>query len=790
MTIDSLDKKECTGCLACYNACPQDAISLITNYEGFIEPIIETDRCINCGVCGNVCAKLGEKNFHEVKDARAVICNDEIRENCSSGGVWGQLAFTINSQGGVVYGAVLSEDLKSVKHARLTKKDELKKSFGSKYLQSFIGKTYADVKNDLITEKKVLFSGCPCQVDGLKKFLKKDYDNLITVDILCHGVASPWAYMKFVEEITDDEQDNIKGIKFRSKKFGWSTHLSVVTEDSEKISPYSDDYFHAFLWGYSQREACFSCPYATANRVGDITIGDFWEINKVFHDWSDKKGTSLLLVNTEKGRSIVDDVEALFIKNEICTYSDVIEKTGDVNWALIKPGNMPQYRNFFFHRLHMGDSFSTAFKLASTGQFDVGIYGWWNEIDGWTNYGSVLTYYALKEYILSLGLSVCMIPSPYDKSKTLSEFIKKHDYRLGRKYSIEEMFKHNEYINTFLVGSDQLWFYDCYKTWNHTLFLDFVSDQHKKIAYATSFGHEDPKIPLNEQEIIKSYLNQFDGISCRENSGVDYLSNKLHIENATHVLDPVFIVDKQRWDDLADESKHIIKHKYIFAYILDPDKEKINALKHLSSKLGLDIVSVTDRQYNKKEKELLLEKCGVVRDASISDYLNFIKNSAYVLTDSYHGTCFSIIYNKPFTTIINTTRGKTRFDMLDEMLGVGNRYVKEATHIINNAELLLKPNYQKLNQQLKTLVNYSRAWINYMLIAKNQKKVLKKTDEVMGGKVLEYEAKTIYRDGIKEGIEQVATRLLQRGESVEQVMDDTGLPSDAIENLLKSITVK
>lgn len=717
-----IDKKNCTGCLACYNVCLHNAIDITTNHEGFCEPNVDQDKCINCGMCVNVCAKLYDNiQYIQVQEAHAVICNDDLRDKCSSGGFWGAIATYFGSNGGDVYGAVFSDDFRKVSHQRLQTIEEIQKSFGSKYLQSDIGYVYRSVKNDLELGKKVLFSGCPCQVDALNRFLNKDYDNLVTIDILCHGVVSPWAYIKFLDEIFGDVDSDIKKVGFREKKYGWACNVVVEANDgTERVSPHSGDYFNAFLWGYSQRIACFECPYSRKERIGDLTIGDFWGIKSIIAEWNDIKGTSLVLINSEKGKNIYSNLQKYIRIDNECSYSEVLDKTGDINWALVKPGIKPNMRDVFFYRLHRGDSFSDAFKYASTGEFDVGIFGWWFE-DDWTNYGSTLTYYALMEYVSSLGLSVCMIPSPFHKAQNASEFVKKHGYRICETYQFEYFWKHNDKIKTFLLGSDQLWFYSCYKEWGHSLFFDFVSDKKNKIAYATSFGHADPKIPETEKKEIKRLLKRFDGISIRENAGVEYLYNEMDIKSV-QTMDPVFLVDRYLWEEMAVGAKRKKEGDFIFAYILDPNSEKIDALKYLGEELNMPVTVITDRQYGRKEKEKMLSEFDIIRSASIYELIFHINNAKYVATDSYHGTCFSLIFQKKFISFMNPKRGISRFETLAEILGINDRFIYDINDFKENKNIFDRPNYFEISRLLNKAVNRSKAWLDNQLLNKSQVK--------------------------------------------------------------------
>ena len=726
-TIEKLDKNLCTGCGACYNICPVNAILMEKNKEGFLEPVIDKSKCIKCGLCFKVCPQLNNIELNETRSVFAIKGENIIRENSSSGGVFGTIAKWALSQNGYVFGAAFTKDFSKVIHVKCSNENSLKEILKSKYLQSEINKIYQDVKNTLEnTSAPVVFSGCPCQVAALKKYLNKNYKNLLTIDILCHGVVSPSAYQKFIKDFFGDVDSTIVNVDFRSKKLGWSTkNLLVQAEDgTTRISKGNEDYFKAFLWGYSQRKVCFSCKYASKERVGDITLGDFWGIDNILPEINDKKGISLVLCNTDLGLKAIKQIQSKFSKIVELDYEKMFNAVKDINWALYKPGIMPENRDVFFYRLSRGDSFSQALKYASYPKYDVGIFGWWFE-DNWTNYGSTLTYYALMEYVSSLGLSVCMITSPFHKKENASNFIKKHGYVMSNTYKFEDFKKHNENIDTFLIGSDQLWFYDCYKSWGHSLFLDFVDEDKKKISYSTSFGHKDPKIPDSEIPILKKFLNRFDAVSSRENDGVEILNNKFNIDSV-QVLDPVFICDYKNWESIAFDAERKTTGDFIFAYILDPNEEKNSALGYLSKKLNMPVVSITDKQYKNNEKVEILRNYGVLEKATIEELIYHLMNAKYVLTDSYHGLCFSLIFKKNFATIINPKRGTSRFETLATLFDIGDRLITNPNFVKKNENLLKRPEYNVIEPKILKEIERSKAWLKNQLFNKH-KNIIQKT---------------------------------------------------------------
>jgi len=715
--INLLEKTNCTGCGLCYNACPFNAISMLEDSEGFLSPFVDKNMCTNCGICANMCPQLSNKSvFYKTRECLAFVGDDAIRKISSSGGVFGTLANWLIKQGGTVYGATFNTNFDGVFHVGVSSESSLKPLLKSKYVQSDLGEVFKEIKTKLLSsEKNILFVGCPCQVDALKIFLAKDYDNLFTIDLFCHGAVSPLAYRKFLEVFFGDVDSPIIDVDFRNKEYGWGHNLKVTASDgTSRIMPYDGDYFNAFLWGYSQRNCCFNCKYAKSDRVGDISIGDFWGINEVLPEMNDRKGTSQILINTMKGEKLLKILKNCPGKIKNCDYEIAKKIAEKTNWAIVKPSIKPFNRDSFFYRLNKGDTFTQAFDYANTGLFDVGIFGWWFE-DSWTNYGSTLTYYALMEYVSSLGLSVCMITSPFHNKNNASEFVKKHGYIMTETYDFKFFYHHNKKIKTFLLGSDQLWFYHCYNRWGYSLFFDFVAKEKKKIAYSTSFGHSNPMIPKEEIPKLKPLLNRFDAISVREFDGVKTLSELFDIP-AVQTLDPVFLCDLKNWDEIAKCAKNTPQNDFLFSYMLDPDKRKVSALKHVSKKLKLDLISITDKQYQKKEKEEILKGCGVLRNSTIEDLIFYIKNAKFIITDSFHGTCFALIFRKPFIAIVNNKRGTSRFDTISQLFGIEDRLVNSAEEILTNVKLLTRPDYYKISPRIETAIMKSKAWLNNELL--------------------------------------------------------------------------
>lgn len=300
------EKKNCCGCSACASVCPVQCISMKEDYEGFLYPFVNKSKCVNCGLCEKVCNHINPYDKKEpLKILAAANKDEEVRFNSSSGGIFYILAEQTINKGGVVFGARFDENWQVVIDYADTI-EGVKAFMGSKYVQARIETAYIDAKRFLINGRKVLFSGTPCQIAGLHKFLGRQYDNLLSIDFICHGVPSPKVWKMYLENITDTEK-LVKAMSFRNKINGWKhLHFSITYNVSEKtitlLCPASENqYMNAFLSDLILRPSCSSCKVKSCSSQSDITLADFWGIWNINSEMSDDKGTSLLLVNTEKG---------------------------------------------------------------------------------------------------------------------------------------------------------------------------------------------------------------------------------------------------------------------------------------------------------------------------------------------------------------------------------------------------------------------------------------------------------------------------------------------------------
>ncbi len=304
------EKDKCTGCFACYNVCPKGAIEMKEDEFGYIYPEIIESKCINCGLCKKTCPVLNKVDLKEPLKCLAIrTTNNEILSKSSSGGIATIVSKKIIESNGIVYGARFIDNCE-INHVRMDSVNQLYNAQGSKYVHSYIKDTFKNIRKDLNNNLTVLFIGTPCQIAGLKKFLIKDYSNLYTIDIICHGVPS----QKFLknEVLRINKNLKIDRVNFRDKQFS-PFHFSLVKNG--KTFYYEDwhrsPYFYTFMKSYTYRDNCYSCRYATSKRCSDMTIGDFWGISKESKFYETRnKGLSVALPTSDKGMYLLKIIDS------------------------------------------------------------------------------------------------------------------------------------------------------------------------------------------------------------------------------------------------------------------------------------------------------------------------------------------------------------------------------------------------------------------------------------------------------------------------------------------------
>ena len=352
--IEIKEKNKCCGCKACGNICPKKCIKFTEDIEGFSYPEVDEVLCINCHLCENVCPSLIQKTKRERKPLSycAKIKDKEILDKSSSGGLFSTFANKILQDKGVVYGVAMMEDLKSAHTIRVEHKKDLTLLRGSKYIQSDTENIYIQVRRDLINGKKVLFSGVPCQMNALKMFLNKEYENLFCIEVVCHGTPSPALWKKYINYLENKYNAKVESVDFRNKKYKWKK-FGIIENDkivSQYLDQHTDPYMVMFLRDYCLRPSCYDCNAKKMESYADVTLADFWGIENVIPEMSDDTGASLVLIQTEKGKNLLLSIDEKINLKEVSYEKSII-----YNPSYYKSVNKPQVRENFFEDMNKKD---------------------------------------------------------------------------------------------------------------------------------------------------------------------------------------------------------------------------------------------------------------------------------------------------------------------------------------------------------------------------------------------------------------------------------------------------
>lgn len=349
--IHIIDKFKCCGCNACVQRCPKQCISMQEDEEGFLYPIVDMSNCVDCGLCEKVCPVINqESERNPIEVFAAVNQDDSIRMQSSSGGIFTALAEQIIRENGVVFGARFDEKWE-VKHDYTETIEGLKVFRGSKYVQSRIGDTFKQAEFFLKAGRKVMFVGTPCQIAGLRLFLRKEYVNLLAVDIICHGVPSPMIWRKYLEDKTKRQGiEFIQSISFRDKGTGWKNYsFNIKYEKGNSESSFSEYasqniFMKGFLADLYLRPSCYACPAKKLKSGSDITLGDFWGIQHIKPELDDDKGVCAFIINTRKG---IEWQNKLVIQRYKFDFTDVVKG----NPSLVYSVDIPEKRAAFYDKL-------------------------------------------------------------------------------------------------------------------------------------------------------------------------------------------------------------------------------------------------------------------------------------------------------------------------------------------------------------------------------------------------------------------------------------------------------
>ena len=634
---------QCMACCACMNVCPKNAITMHVGPDGYYNPVVDETLCVNCGLCTDTCPQLKLPPNDHISQPACFACqaDDEVRYHSSSGGMFTLLARYILSKGGIVFGSAYDDALLP-HHIEISEEEKLPLLQKSKYTQSYTGYTFRRVKELLKQGKPVLFVGVPCQIGGLHAYLKKDDPNLYTVDLMCSGTSAVGVYQRYLKELEEKHRKKLRYVDFRNKDNGWSAgHSTLYYTDGTSENFTYDPFMRVFITAGMKAHACNQCNYAEFPRFSDLTIGDFWNIQKFNPALTDGKGTSLVTVNSPKGELLLRAVREMF-PLQLDEPVDFFFTRGS-NWFTKDRPMTDSARHFYelikTHTVH--ESLDRVLKK----RYDICCIGNWSGF----NYGAHLTHYALYQVLTDHGYDVLMLEKPneppYPPVSRAGLF--RQDpypvYALAPLYnSLQDMRELNSRCQTFITGSDMLWNYE---NFGHSMDFynqSFVDGDRDKIAYATSFGNIEKNIPETHHLLKGLLMGRFDHLSTREDIGVELAKESFGLD-VEQVLDPVFLCDESHYMEMIQHAEKKHDKKFLFCYVLGPNAEKLELINAVARETGLEVVCVGDAL----EKRDDVTKCfHFVSDVKVEDWLYYLYQSELVIADSFHAYCFSIIFRK------------------------------------------------------------------------------------------------------------------------------------------------
>lgn len=723
-----VNSKKCTGCSACLNICPEKAILMKQSKEGFWIPIVDEKKCTKCNLCNNICPILNENSKTEQKNIPTVYAgyakDKKIKKNSSSGGVFYLLAEFVIEKHGVVCGASFDKNNK-LKQMIVSKKIDLPKLMGSKYLQSETGNCFIEIKKILDKKKLVLFVGVSCQIAGLKKFLQKKYDNLILVDIVCHGTPSPIVFEKYIKEIETLNNKKVTKINFRDKSTGWKTYSFLLKNDTKTLYKElfnKNVFFQGFLKNLYLNQVCTNCSFVDFPRDSDITIGDYWGINNYKNIKDDNSGISFISINNLRGKFFFNK-----IKNKMFIKKIPMDEAKDKLKSISLPYSQHYNRNAFFSELLVSTSMSNLIKKHLNSQSEkkdisknVAIF---NMRLPSNNYGAILQSFALCKSINDMGYKAKVIDYFSDSTNNkidnhsvfnFYKFRENYINRTHKCFNKTDLIKLNKQYSTFIVGSDQVWNYNyIHPSFPNDIgryFLNFVLPSKNIFSYAPSFAENHWKGSEEEIKEVKKLLERFSSVSVREKSGQKICKELFNIE-AEHVLDPTLLLERKDYIEIINSEFIPKKKKKFIAYFTLDEKLEKNICKYekiniFAKNNNLDVFNI--KGYKKHflgEDKFIYNK--------IQLWLDYINNCEFLITDSYHAVLFAIIFHKQFLIIEREYAGNERFKSIFSLFNLETEgrifpSLKEMTNL--NQIYKNKINYKDLkkilNLERKKSLNY------------------------------------------------------------------------------------
>lgn len=661
--------------------------------------------------------------------------NNDLIKKSSSGGMFAELAKFVLSQKGVVFGCSMErvEDGFDVKHIYIENEKDLYKLQGSKYVQSRIGNTIKEAKEFLDKGRFVLYSGTPCQIAGLKAYLKQDYANLLTVDLSCTGTPSLEIFNSFIKFLEKKFGQKIIKFEFRNKEcMGWSCGNALITfENGKQKILYNNvtSYLYLFINKKLQNRSCQECKYTGLERISDITVADAWGVEKEYPEllkfkFDKNRGISLVIANNKKAYSLLNKIQNnLIIKeiniNKMVKYNNPLNKITQNKEDLTF---LNAYKNDKYYgieklfRKNLGKKYYYYILKNHTPRFIKNIIKFFKPkqedfllmtLYCLSNYGSLLTAFALYKTLTNLGYKGRLIN--YGNFGGFGKaFIRKYLLLTKRCLNKDDFSKLNDITNTFILGADNLINLAVSELdWVSRNLFNFVSNDKKRLMISGSIGEWDGTTQ-NKQEhnYIKYLLDKFNSVSTREEHGKDVFENVFGV-NADWVNDPVFYLQKDDFVELTRNIKEDYSNK-IMQYVLYPTSETKKIVEYTKKNMGLDTIKFDG---NDNVKYFSNSK-----NKSVENWLKAILESKLVITDSFHCVAFCLIFNKDFVCIKNT-HATVRFLSLFKRLGIQIPLI-ETVKDLQSADLSY--NKDVVNKSLNDIREFALAKIQEYLLKPNK----------------------------------------------------------------------
>ena len=796
ITVAGLAEEVCTGCTACLNVCPVDAITMKENDDGFIVPSVNTDKCIRCSKCVKRCPSINlnvNNSLHP--EIHAAMADDSIRGKSSSGGMFTLAAEAVLDKGGYVCGAAFDYKTLSVNHVIIHSKEELAPLRKSKYSQSNIGTVYRDIEALLKDDKKVLFTGTPCQVAGLKAFLNKTYDNLYLIDILCSGVPSQKITRTYIEEIArrpeisgGETPPALKYIDFRDKEHhNWRSCQYIRLEFDNGVvydgglqnrDPFEKLYHNRT----GMRRSCQDCYFSAFPRQGDISIGDFWGIELLDKSIDDNRGTSMILINNVHGKELFD-----MMSGGLQQHKRMNIPTSKLVYNRCTAKKKPNPKRERIMSLVKSHTLKKSIDMADYKHFDVGLVCNYYTV----NFGGAMTHYALYNILEDLGYSTMMIERPRSSKNSdnvMNAYNNIHaaplfpEYALSNTYLSKDDMRNdlNNLCDTFVVGSDKLLNYNIYTAMDNYTSLDWVTDARKKIAFSTSFGQIHGDAILHNE--LAFYLQRFDFFAGHDETDVKNAREYYSLDNAEWVLDPILLCGTKHFEALAARSKRITPDSFVSAYILDPTDEKTDILRRFAENFNGECQVFSEymrnSDYYKPFGSLF------TGDMKTEDRLKCMLDSDFFVTDSIHGVYLAIAMKKQFAAIVNGKRDAEWFYDIAKLLRLEDRLINNISDL-DTFDFDSKIDYNKVYEILDAHRAKAINWLKKALAA--PKKPVMSEYDIMRGLLAEQETKI---NNLKDLILAMTTNINEEISDKTDLLEYLDCLKDELDKNLVIIAVK